>query len=135
MAEFEQPTYFSDSIAPMRRSRSDELFLLIIEARPDPNADEYGEAGGAFVNCWVHADDLCLAERKAVAMIQEHRWRPHRFDSWELVTRETYADWEPSDDGESDPRDVVARAFTDGVVCEFCVWPVNAPDAGQDDPC
>lgn len=129
MADLGQPVYYSDGIAPVRRSAPGELFLVTIEARPGPEAEEFGKAGGAFVNCWADVDDLRTAERRAVALIQEHGWRPQRFDSWEIVTRDQYADSEPGDDGDLDLGEVVEQAFTDGAVCVFYTWPVDAPDA------
>jgi hypothetical protein len=132
MGERNNPVYYSDGVAPVCRSSSDELFLLTIRARPEPDADDYGEAGGAFVNCWVNADDLSTAERRAVPLIQQHGWRPHRFEEWELVTRATYADREPRDDDGLDLREVVEQAFIDGEVCVFNTWPVDAPDANDE---
>ncbi|HTK75170.1 MAG TPA: hypothetical protein VL371_07920 [Gemmataceae bacterium] len=131
MADADQTVYYSDGIEPIRRSSPDELFLVTIEARPEPDSDEYGEAGGAFVNCWVDADDLRTAERRAVALIREDGWRPHRFDDWELVTRSTYDSHEPADDG-PDLREVAEQAFIDGEACVFNTWPVDAPDADED---
>lgn len=128
MAEPEQPVYYSDGNDPVHRSSPDELFLVTIEARPEPGSDEYGDAGGAFVNCWVNADDLRTAERRAVALIREHGWRPLRFEEWALVTRATYADREPGDEGAPDLREIVDQAFIDGEVCVFNTWPVDAPD-------
>ena len=123
--------YYSDGIDPVSRSSPDELFLVTIEARPEPEADEYGEAGGAFVNCWVNADDLRTAERRAVALIKDDGWRAHRFEEWELVTRATYEGREPAEDG-PDLREVVDQAFIDGEVCVFNTWPVGAPDEDED---
>ncbi len=124
--------YFPDGIDPVRRSAAEELFLITIEARPDPDAAEYGESGGAFVNCWVDGEDLRTAERRAVALIEESGWRPHRFDSWELVKRGTYIDWQPDDDGGPDLRQVVEQVFIDGAVCVFHTWPVDAEDANEE---
>jgi hypothetical protein len=132
MAEPEGPVYYSDGIDPIRRSSPDELFLITIEARPEPGADEYGDAGGAFVNCWVNAADLRMAERRAVALIRDHGWRPHRFEEWELVTRATYTGREQESDGGPDLREVVEQAFLDGEVCVFNTWPVDASDADED---
>jgi hypothetical protein len=42
-----QPTYYSDGIDPVRRSAPEQLFLVTIEARPEPGAEEYGQDGGA----------------------------------------------------------------------------------------
>ena len=90
------------------------------------------EAGGAFVSCWINADDLRTAERRAVALIQKHGWRPRRFEEWELVTRATYGERELRDDSGQDLRPVVNQAFIDGEVCVFNMWPVDAPDADED---
>jgi cytolysin (calcineurin-like family phosphatase) len=108
------------------------LFLLTFEARPEPESDDYGQIGGAFVNCWVNVDDLCTAERRAVALIQNYGWHPHRFEAWELVTRTTYTDREPQDDGGPDLREVVEQAFVDGEVCVYHTWPADAPDADDE---
>lgn len=133
MADAGQPVYYSDGIEPVRRSAPGEVFLVTIEARPTPDAEDYDEAGGAFVNCWVAADDLRTAERRAVALIEEDGWRPYRFDSWKLVSQDTYADWEPGEDEEPDPREMVAQALADGEVCAFYTWPKDAEDADEDE--
>ena len=132
MGQSDEPVYYSDGLDPVRRSSRDELFLLTIEARPEPGSDRCGEAGGAFVSCWVNADDLRTAERRAVALVMENGWRPHRFEAWELVTRATYAGRTPRDDGGPDSREVVDQAFVDGEVCVFNTWPVDAPDADDE---
>ncbi len=126
----DQPAYFSDGIEPVARSWPGELFLIRIEARPDPDSEDSAEFGGAFVNCYIDADDLRTAERRAVGLIQADGWQPHRFDQWSLVTRDTYADCEPGDDG-PDLREVVDEAFADGEVCVFNTYPVG--DDNDDD--
>jgi hypothetical protein len=133
MSDAKQSVYFSDGIESICRSSPDELFLVTIEARPEPGTVECGKMGGSFVNCWVDADDLRTAERQAVALIQENGWRPHRFEEWSLVTRDTYTDWEPLDDGGPDLREIFEQALIDGEVCVFNNWPVDAPDADEAD--
>jgi hypothetical protein len=132
MGDSGERVYYSDGIERVRRSSSDELFLLTIEARPEPNSEDHVDVGGAFVTCWVNADDLRAAERRAVALIQAHGWRPHRFEEWELVSRATYATGQPRDDNGLDPREVLDQAFIDGEVCVFNTWPVDAPDADDE---
>jgi hypothetical protein len=132
MSDTSEPAFYSDRIEPVYRSSTAELFLITIEARPEPESPDFGEAGGAFVTCWVNAADLRQAERRAVALIESDGWRPRRFDSWELVTRGTYADREPPTDGSPDLREMVEQAFVDGEVCIFHTWLVDAPDAGDD---
>jgi hypothetical protein len=127
----EQPAYYSDRIDPVTRSGPHELFLITIEAVPEPESEDYGEAGGAFVNCWINADTLRTAERLATKLIRENDWRPHRFEAWEIVTRDTYAVEEPGED-EPDLRELVEQAFVDGEACVFNTWPVDAPDAEEE---
>jgi hypothetical protein len=130
MTGAEQPVYYSDRIDPVHRSSPDQLFFLIIEARPEPDSDEYGDAGGAFVSCFVDADDLRTAERQAVALIEQTGWRPCRFVEWKFVTSASFADHKTTDD-EPDPRQMVEQTFIDGTVCVFQTWPVDAPDASE----
>jgi hypothetical protein len=80
----------------------------------------------------VDADNLRTAERRAVALLREDGWRPHRFEQWELVSRATYAGRGPRDDGGPDLREVVDQAFIDGEVCVFNTWPVDAPDVDNE---
>jgi hypothetical protein len=134
--ESEEPKLYSDTIDPVRRANPDELFFLILEARPEPGAEDFGSVGGAAVSCWVNADDLRSAELRAVALIEGHGWRPHRFDSWKIVNRETYADGEVASGDEPDGpelRGLAEQAFIDGEVCVFYTWPPDANDA-EDDP-
>jgi hypothetical protein len=131
MPASDQPVYYSDGIDPVSRSSPQQLFLLTVEARPQPDSDEYGELGGAYVNCWVDADDLRTAERRAVALILEDGWKPYRFESWQFVTRDTYVDQEPAPDGPN-MREILDEAFDDGVALVFNTWGVDAPDANED---
>jgi hypothetical protein len=128
MIEPDEPVYYSDGIDPVRRSSSDEVFFLMIEARPEPHSDEFGQSGGAFVNCWVNADDLRTAERRAVELIHESGWRPHKFEEWRLVTKSTYEGDDPPEDGMPSSADLVDQALVDGEVCVFHTWPFDAPD-------
>jgi hypothetical protein len=131
MADAGEFNFFSDTIDPFIRSSTDQLFLIKIEARPEPAAEDYGCAEGAFVICWVAAESLRDAERRAVALIRGNRWQPHRLESWEIVTREQFACWEPTDDDDVDPRYAIDQAFADGEFCEFFCWPPDAPDASD----
>jgi hypothetical protein len=125
----EQPRLYADTIDPVHRTDASELFLVTLEAKPGPDSGDYGKEGGAFVNCWVDADDLRSAEQRAVALIESDGWQPYRFESWELVTRETYADRETPEDDDLDLGELIEQAFVDGEVCVFNTWPVDAPHA------
>lgn len=130
MAQDDPYLFYSDEVGPIRRSSPDEFFLITIEARPTPESDEHGEAGGAFVNCWVDADDLRTAERRAVELIRDGGWQPDRFDDWDPVTRAT-ADERDAAEGGPSPRDLIEQAAINGIACVFHTWPVDAPDADE----
>ena len=106
----------------------EEVFVLRIEAYPQPGSEAFGTDGGAFVNCYVESDDLRSAELRAIASIQEAGWRPHRVDGWQLTCADCADDTPPEHGGDSS-RALVDQARLDGVVCVFHTWPIDAPDA------
>ncbi len=124
---------FSDDLPPVCRQKPEELFLVRIMAKPAPESAEAKEIGGAFVNCWVNADDLRSAEKMAIEQIQEEGWRPVRFDHWEVVCRESYTLSNEMDaDERRDSLERVEEAFEYGIALAFYMWPVDAPDAGDE---
>lgn len=127
LVESEPIHLYADTIAPVQRTRPDELFVIRIMARPGPDSPEPADTAGAFVNCWVDVDDFRTAELRAVATIQEEGWLPERFESWELVCRECYLE---ADEHESLER--VEEAFRAGGACTFFCWSHDAPDASDE---
>lgn len=124
------PNLFADTIAPVRRASSDEVFFICVEACPEPGAPDFGEFGGAFVNCYVDASDLRAAELAMIEMLQAEGWRPYRFDGWELTSL-AIADADVPDDGSSSQRALVQKALTDGSACEFFCWEMNPPSPDE----
>jgi len=117
----------SDGIPPVHRSKPGELFFFRIQVIPHPDNPEAQDAGGAFANCWVDADDLRTAEIRAIEVIQGNGWCPQSLDEWKLVWRECYKDGHEA-------RQSIDEAFRDGSNCTFFVWPVDAPDrSGEHD--
>jgi hypothetical protein len=49
-------------------------FLLSYEARPTERVEDRDGIGGAFVNCWVVADDLGRASARARAHLEQTGW-------------------------------------------------------------
>ena len=117
---------FSDSIDPVYRTKSEEVFLVRIEAKPNSSNEEALDIAGAFVNCWVNADDLKTAELESIKYIQDSDWTPSRFDHWELVCRECYQDEEFADSLQA-----VEDSFEEGISGIFYTWPHDAPDAHE----
>jgi hypothetical protein len=125
---------FSDTIEPVRRSRPDELFLVRILAKPLPENKEAAKTGGAYVNGWIDAEDLRTAEQTALARIRAEQWRPIKFDDWKLLCRKCYTD--DADLGEDERQELLKRveeAFKCGMSFTFHCWPVDAPDAADED--
>ena len=109
-----------------------EVFFIRMEACPEPGSEEFGREGGAFVNCYVDADDLRKAELRAIALIQYNGWQPRRFDTWQLTCAECASDArDPESPDAASPRELVQQALLDGEVCEFYCWPIDAPDADE----
>jgi hypothetical protein len=106
----------------------EEVFMVRLEASPEPGSDDFGSAGGAYVNCYVDADDLRTAELRAIALIEQHGWRPQRFDTWQLTCVDCAGDAPPDYDGPS-ARELVEQARIDGECCIFHTFPIDAPDA------
>jgi len=129
MTESEESKYYSDGIDPVYRASSDELFFLTIESRPEPGSEEFNDTGGAYVNCWVNADDLRTALRRAVALVEEAGWSPIRFEEWHFTTSDTYSKDQKVDDEGPLLREIVAQTFIDGEVAVSHSWPKDAPDA------
>ena len=121
---------FADTIAPVRRLNTAELFLVRIVAKPFPENPEAREFGGAYVNCWVDADELRVAETRTLEVIESEAWRPAKFDHWELVSRRFYFENSSlNEDERSEFLNRVDEAFQFGISSVFNTWPLDAPDA------
>ncbi len=132
--EFDPSNLYADTIGPVYRSGPGEVFFVRLEACPEPGSDEFGSSGGAYVNCYIDADDLRTAELRAVALIQANGWQPTRFDTWQLTCAEcASASRDPEAPDAASPRELVQQALADGEVCEFYCWPIDAPDADDCD--
>jgi len=105
-----------------------EVFFIGMEASPKPGSADFGSTGGAYVNCYIDADDLRAAELRAIAFIQSSDWEPTRFTTWELTCVECADATQPEHGGPS-PRELVQQALLDGEACVFHCWPIDAPDA------
>jgi len=50
------------------------MFCLRYVATPNPGGDQFSEAGGAYVNCWVRAASQEEAQQRAVSFIRDSGW-------------------------------------------------------------
>ena len=120
-----------ENLEPVPRSSPEELFLLTLEGKPTADSDDFGEAAGAFISCWIDRDDLQAAAGKALDMILADGWVPTRMDGWEMVTRQTYVERNPEDadpeDGDLDYLELVEEAFKEGGAIVFHAWKAGDP--------
>src|SRR5436309_7713505 len=91
----------ADTVPPVHRTQPGEVFFIRMEARPVPGSDAFGHSGGAYVNCYVDADDLRSAELRAISLIQEADWQPEHFETWQLTCVECADDTRPEQGGSS----------------------------------
>ena len=96
------------------------IFYAQYEAIPLPDSDEFGEFGGAYVNCWVEANSEVQASELALATIHERGWKIVSISQeWCDVTENLYSQ---DDEG----RGHYQQAVLDGECYVFHQWPAEA---------
>jgi hypothetical protein len=95
--------------------------MIQIEAAPGADSPAFGEAGGAYVNCWVLADSMRDAEIEAIRFVTDSGWV---FDS--IHGRESFEGQESPESKEG--QEYLDQARIDGIVCVFHTWPPDEPD-------
>lgn len=68
------------------------IFYLLIEAKPHANNNESKEFAGAFVNCWVKANDEKTALKRAEEYIDFEGWEIIHIEEIYLSKRDYYID-------------------------------------------
>jgi hypothetical protein len=116
---------FADTIEPVTRNTTEELFLLRIEAIPTPENPESADTGGAYINVWVDTATLSEAEEKAIERIKEEGWQPVKFEHWELVCKDCYSEESQDKEALPDIIECIDTAFEYGVGLLFHTWPID----------
>ncbi len=101
------------------------MFLFTFLAVPTPDAQEFEEAGGAYVNCWILGDDKAAAEQRATQLIEEYGWAVEALEEGAIVSS---ADYPP---GEED-REFYEQALIEREVLVFNTWPRGEEDEEDD---
>jgi hypothetical protein len=107
------------------------MYLFTFMAVPTPDAKEFHEAGGAYVNCWIQSDDRGdrgdrdAAEERAKELIEEYGWAVEALEEGAIVSGEDYPP------GEED-REFYEQALIEREVLVFNTWP-RGEDAGEID--
>ena len=120
-----QSDLYSDGFEPVTRAFAHEVFFLSIEACPEPGTDQFGSIGGAYIHCYLNVDSLREAEAKAIALVQERGWRPHRLEGWEITSTRT-ANLAVRDDFGHCQLDLIRIALAKGHALAFYTWEIDA---------
>jgi hypothetical protein len=116
---------YADRIEHVERKRDTEVFFLSVEAFPELNPSDFSSTGGAYVHCYIDADDLRAAEQRMLSLLQERGWRPHRLEGWEITSPER-ADKTVNDDGVMSQFDLVHEALEEEYALVFYRWDSDA---------
>jgi hypothetical protein len=106
------------------------MYLFTFLASPTPDAKEFHEAGGAYVNCWILGDgggdrsDRDAAELRAKELIEEYGWDVDALEEGAIVSGADY----PQDD---EDRVFYEQALVEREVLVFNTWPRGDEDDGD----
>jgi hypothetical protein len=103
------------------------MYLFTFLAVPTPDAKEFHDAGGAYVNCWILGDDRGdrhAAEERATQLIEEYGWAVEALEEGAIVSGEDY----PPDD---EDRVFYEQALIEREVLVFNTWPRGEEDDGD----
>ena len=92
------------------------MFFFTFLAVPTPDAKEFMDSGGAYVNCWIQGDDRQEAEQRASDLIHEYKWSVEALEEGATVTSADYSQ-------DDDDREFYEQALTEGEVLVFNTWP------------
>jgi hypothetical protein len=97
------------------------MFFFTFLAVPTPDAKEYLDAGGAYVNCWIQSNDRHAAESRARKLIEEYGWSVEALEEGAIVTGESY-------DEDEEDREFFEQALVEREVLVFNTWPPGEED-------
>ncbi|HKV10621.1 MAG TPA: hypothetical protein VJ725_20940 [Thermoanaerobaculia bacterium] len=102
------------------------MFFFTFLAAPTPDAQEYPDTGGAYVDCWILGDDRSEAEERARDLIQDYGWSVEALESETTVTSQDYQDDEEN-------REFYEQALVEREVLVFNTWPPGEEDKDEDE--
>jgi len=92
------------------------MFLFTFLVAPTPDAKEYLDTGGAYVDCWIQGDDRAAAEERAQELIREYGWAVEALEEGSVVTSQDYLEDEEN-------REFYEQALVEREVLVFNTWP------------
>lgn len=105
------------------------MFFYTFRAVPTPDAKEFHDSGGAYVNCWIRSDgssDRHQAEARAKDLIHEYGWSVEALEEGAIVNSESY-------DRDDEDREFFEQALVEGEVLVFNTWPRGDEDDEDDE--
>ena len=95
-----------------------KVYCLLIDGKPSVDNEEGEEVNGAYINCWVRAENKTDAVDKAIDFVAAEGWEIICIEEINIVNRERYTD---------DPECVESlecfdRAVNEGVGAKFYTW-------------
>jgi hypothetical protein len=104
------------------------MFFFTFLAVPTPDAKEFHDSGGAYVNCWIRSDgsDRHQAEARANELIQEYGWSVEALEEGAIVNSESYGQ-------DEEDREFFEQALVEGEVLVFNTWPRGEDEEDGED--
>jgi hypothetical protein len=102
------------------------MFFFTFLAVPTPDAKEFLDTGGAYVNCWIQGEDRQEAEQRASDLIHEYGWSVEALEEGAIVSRADYSQ-------DDEDREFFEQALAEGEVLVFNTWPRGEEDEDEDE--
>ena len=102
------------------------MYFFTFVSQPTPNAQEFAEFEGAYVNCWIRHDDRNEAQARAAELIRDYGWTVEALEDSGTVSSEDYQE------GDED-REFYEQALIEGEVLVFNTWPRGEEDEDEED--
>lgn len=102
------------------------MFFFTFLAAPTPDAKEYPDTGGAYVDCWIQSNERSEAEERARGLIRDYGWSVEALESGATVTGQDYQDDEEN-------REFYEQALVEQEVLVFNTWPPGEEDEDEEE--
>lgn len=114
--------YFAETIDPVIRANDNQLFHIIIEAKPAESNKEDDGTIGAFANFWIDAEELLTAEKICMEILKDEHWEPEAFGEFNIVTEDEYLRAKMSKEDRNEVMQMCAEARENGSAHTYYCW-------------
>ena len=94
----------------------EKIYYFMMEAMPGENSEEARDCGGAFINCWVKAENEDVARKSARKYVEEENWVLIKEEESFPAERDLYAD-------DPETLECYDEACEYGFSAAFYMWP------------